>query len=128
VAEESKNKAASKIRKIRPASETVRERAASTENDSSPKKTSRMGTFFRQVGELSIWKPFKAIGRFISRFLIPPYFKNSWKELRLVTWPDRHTTYRLTVAVIIFSIVFGITVALVDFLLDKLFKKVILNI
>lgn len=46
----------------------------------------------------------------------------------MVTWPSRQQTRQLTFAVILFSIVFGILVALVDFGLDKLFKKVILHI
>ncbi len=128
MAEESKDKAAKKTRKLRPVSETVRERAANTETDNAAQKPRRVGTFLRRVGSLGVWKPFKVVGRFVGRYLIPPYFKNSWKELRMVTWPNRRTTYRLTVAVIIFSIIFGVIVALVDFLLDKLFKKVILNI
>ena len=98
------------------------------ENSNKTYKSGPIRRFFARIGRLAIWKPFKAVGRFISRFLIPPYFKNSWKELQMVTWPDRTQTRRLTVAVVLFSIVFGILVALVDFLLDKLFKKVILNI
>jgi preprotein translocase SecE subunit len=46
----------------------------------------------------------------------------------MVTWPSRKQTRDLTIAVILFSIAFGAIVALVDFGLDKLFKKVILNI
>ena len=46
----------------------------------------------------------------------------------MVTWPSGKQTRALTFAVIVFSIVFGALVALVDFGLDKLFKKVILHI
>ncbi len=61
------------------------------------------------------------------RWLVPPYFVNSWREVRQVTWPNRRETWRLTLAVFIFAIVFGALVAGVDKGLDLLFKKVILK-
>ncbi len=61
------------------------------------------------------------------RWLIPAYFVNSWREVRQVTWPNRRETWRLTLAVFIFAIIFGSLVAGVDKGLDLLFKKVILK-
>jgi len=63
----------------------------------------------------------------IGRFLTPKYFSNSWKELRQVSWPDRRQTAKLTFAVIIFAIVFGIIIAIVDYGLDKLFREILLK-
>lgn len=117
----------SKGRRLHAPSETVRERSQAV-RVVKPSKASRARSFFSRLGSLKLWKPFKAVGRFISRFLIPPYFKNSLVELRMVTWPDRKQTRQLTFAVIVFSIIFGALVAIVDFGLDKLFKKVILHI
>lgn len=68
----------------------------------------------------------KAIGR-VLRFLVPRYFRNSWKELKFVTWPNWKQSRQLTFAVLIFAIVFGATIALVDFGLDKLFKSILLK-
>ena len=124
------DKSTKKVRKLRPSAathETVRERSSGAAEPKTPGKRRVRGAFGRLFG-LGFWKPFRAVGRFLIRFLIPPYFKNSWRELQLVTWPDRRTTLRLTYAVIIFSIIFGVLVAVVDFGLDKLFKKVILHI
>lgn len=56
----------------------------------------------------------------------PGYFRSSIKELRLVTWPDRKETWKLVVSVFIFSIIFGTAIAVVDFGLDKLFKRAFL--
>ncbi len=61
------------------------------------------------------------------RWLVPTYFINSWREVRQVTWPNRRETWRLTLAVFIFAIIFGSLVAGVDKGLDLLFKKVILK-
>lgn len=68
-------------------------------------------------------KPF----RFIYKYLVPRYFKNSFAELKLVTWPKRKETRQLTTAVVLFAIVLGTLVTTVDYGLDKLFKKVILK-
>ena len=65
--------------------------------------------------------------RFIGRVLGLKYVRDSWKELRQVTWPTFRESRRLTTAVIIFSVLFGLIIALVDFGLDKLFKQFILK-
>ncbi len=71
-------------------------------------------------------KPQGAFGWFRVN-IFPGYFVSSWKELRLVTWPNRKETRQLTTAVILFAIAVGVVVALIDVLLDKIFKKVILK-
>lgn len=61
------------------------------------------------------------------RWLVPTYFVNSWREVRQVTWPSRRETWRLTLAVFIFAVVFGALIASVDKGLDLIFKKVVLK-
>jgi preprotein translocase SecE subunit len=68
-------------------------------------------------------KPFRILGK----ILVPPYFRNSWKELRLVTWPSWKESRSLTYAVLVFAVVFGGVIALVDYGLDKLFKNILLK-
>lgn len=63
----------------------------------------------------------------VGRFLVPKYFRNSWRELREVTWPDRRQTIKLTFAVIAFASVFGFVIAIVDFALDKIFRQLLLK-
>jgi len=72
--------------------------------------------------------PQKDGGKFFtkSRSLVPRYFKASWQELRLVTWPGRKETWKLVFAVFVFSIVLGISIAVLDFGLEKLLREVIL--
>lgn len=112
--------------------ETVREKAQkAAESSSQPRRLHatrrKAGAPFRAAGKgakrLGKFKPFRIIG-FI---LVPPYFRNSWKELRQVTWPTFPVSLRLTFAVIIFAVVFGLFVALLDFGLGKLFKQVLLK-
>lgn len=65
--------------------------------------------------------------RFIGRILLPRYFRNSWKELRQVTWLTFKQSRQLTLAVMLFALIFGVVVAVLDFGLDKLFKQVLIK-
>lgn len=123
-------------RRLRPAPQTMRERAERAANKSQKPKTNRfawlsrlavIGKPFQKLGRLKIWKPFRVAGRILGRILLPRYIRNSFRELRQVTWPTRGQTFQLTTAVILFSVIFGLVVALFDFGLDKLFKQVILR-
>lgn len=63
----------------------------------------------------------------VASFLAPRYLINAWRELRQVVWPSRKETWRLTLAVFVFALVFGALVAGVDKALDEIFKKVVLK-
>ena len=65
--------------------------------------------------------------RFVGRILGFTYVRGSWQELRQVTWPTRREGRRLTTAVIIFSVIFGALIAVVDYGLDKAFKQLFLK-
>jgi preprotein translocase SecE subunit len=70
-----------------------------------------------------IWKPIS----WLLRHIIPPYFKNSWKEIKQVTWPSFKDTTKLTFIVLLFAMIFGGVIAAVDYGLDKVFKALILG-
>lgn len=119
---------------------TLREQAelarSKAEVDKEPGKirkvSGKVGSGLRKtrVTRNPVTKLLARIGRLIIRFLrfiTPNYFINSWREVRLVTWPTRRETWRLTFAVFIFALVFGAMVAGVDKVLDILFKKLILK-
>lgn len=72
-------------------------------------------------------RPVRAVGRFLASVLLLKYFRNSWKELKLVEWPDARQTFQLTVAVFIFAVFFGAIISVVDFGLDKAFQKLIIK-
>ncbi len=60
-------------------------------------------------------------------WLVPRYLINAWRELKQVTWPSRRESWRLTGAVFIFAIIFGVLATIVDRSLDDIFKKTILK-
>ena len=133
-------------RRLRAPSETVREKAVKAQADiadTRPTKKHRLGRVlsapFRALGWLGHVPPLRQIGhglrwffllrplRFLGKILGLRYIRDSWRELKLVTWPSRTQSRQLTVAVVIFSVVFGGLIAIVDFGLDKLFKQVIIK-
>lgn len=59
--------------------------------------------------------------------IVPGFIRNSWNELRQVTWPNARETVRLTFAVFIFAAIFATIVGVLDFGLDKLFREVIIG-
>ena len=116
--------------------ETFRERAikASDESDKPKKPSIYSQTLGKVVGVLL--KPLAKIGsrlvkfrpiRLIGKILLPSYFRGSWQELKQVRWPNRTESRQLTFAVLLFAVVFGITIAIVDYGLDKIFRNVLLK-
>lgn len=123
--------------------ETFRERAVkAAETSDKPKRATRarrasgkvvspifrpLGRLFRKIGSFRIVRIFRRPARFIGKILVPVYFRNSWKELKLVNWPSWRESRQLTFAVLIFAIIFGASIALVDYGLDKVFKHILLK-
>ena len=147
---ESKQDSAKKKRKLRAPSESVRERAVKAQEaaaDTTPSKsrlvlrgfTWPLRFIWQIVKGLSHQPPLKQLGhglrwfftrrpvKFIGRLIGLRYIRDSFNEVRLVTWPSFGQSMRLTKAVIIFSIIFGSLIAVVDYGLGKIFKQIILK-
>jgi preprotein translocase SecE subunit len=72
-------------------------------------------------------KPVRFVGRWLAKLLLINYFISSFRELKQVTWPNRKETVKLTAAVFMFAIVFGAIIAITDYGLDKIFRKILLS-
>jgi preprotein translocase SecE subunit len=75
-------------------------------------------------------QPFKTIGwlgKQIGKILVPKYFREAFKELKLVSWPNWQQSRKLTYAVLSFAVVFGTVIAVVDLGLDRVFKTILLK-
>jgi preprotein translocase SecE subunit len=139
-----------KKRRLRAPTESVRERAVKVQEAAANPTPSKRGLIFRGftaplriVGRSFAWishrPPLKQIGhglrwfftrrpmKFLGRILGFGYVVSSFREVKLVTWPTIKQSLRLTQAVIIFSVIFGALIALVDYGLGKLFKQIILK-
>lgn len=56
---------------------------------------------------------------------IAGYFKGSWAELRQVRWPNRRTTWSLTLAVLVFAAFFVLLITLLDYLFQMVFERIL---
>ena len=63
-----------------------------------------------------VLKPFFAIGR---------YLRDSWRELSEVRWTTRRATWKMTFAVVAYTAVFLIFIALLDMLFTFIFNKIL---
>lgn len=118
---------------------TVRERTLNASKaDRKPRRLKRtasnIGKGAKGTGKLLgreyyLKMPNNRLGRFLNkpRSLVPRYFRESWHELHQVAWPSRKETWKLTLAVFTFALVFGLLVAGVDYILNLIFKKVLLG-
>ena len=73
--------------------------------------------------------PDNKVGRFLGKKgrLSPKFLREAFAEVKLVTWPDRKNTVKLTLAVFIFAIIFAGIVGLLDWGLGELFKKFVVE-
>ena len=53
------------------------------------------------------------------------YFKGAWYELKQVRWPTRGATWKMTLAVLIFSAIFVVLILLLDFGFNQLFELIL---
>ena len=123
-------------RKLRPA-QTIREKSQAANEVKSPKPKKRSilarkiaAPFKKTSAYLSRYKSFKLLSKvlkFIGRIIVPTYIRGSFAEIKLVSWPSRRETRRLTLAVIGFAVVFGVVVASLDYGFGRLFKIIILG-
>ena len=67
-------------------------------------------------------KPFILIRPFVALFR---YLRDSWMELRQVRWPTRKATWKMVLAVLVYTALFMIVIALLDLLFGKLFNLIL---
>ncbi|MEO6109977.1 MAG: preprotein translocase subunit SecE [Candidatus Saccharimonadales bacterium] len=89
-------------------------------SDAKPKKTVVKAKKATKQSKQPRPAPTNPILRGLSSF--GGYFIGAWQELRLVRWPDRRSTWGLTLAVILFSVFFAVVILLLDILFKYLFE------
>ena len=63
-----------------------------------------------------LFRPFCALGR---------YLRDSWREIRQVRWPSRKATWKMVLAVFIYSAIFLAFILLLDSLFTFLFNLIL---
>ena len=59
----------------------------------------------------------------IPLFAIGRYFRDSWREIRQVRWPNRKTAWKMTLSVIAYTLIFFVIIMLLDALFTFIFNK-----
>ena len=65
-----------------------------------------------------LFRPFIALGR---------YLRDSWRELRQVRWPNRKATWKMVIAVLVYSAIFFVLIMLLDSLFELISSNVFTN-
>ena len=84
-------------------------KAAEKKIDDKPKKAKEKKPFI-------LFRPFVALWR---------YLHESWLELRQVRWPNRKTTWKMVLAVVIYSALFMVIISLLDLFFSWLFGLIL---
>lgn len=84
--------------------------------DKQPEKISVFKTSKPKNPNAHILTPILAVGG---------YFKDSWRELKQVRWPNRRNTWAMTAAVILFTGLALILIITLDYIFNELFKLLI---
>ena len=53
------------------------------------------------------------------------YVRDSWKELRQVRWPNRRATWKMVLAVLIYTAIFVVFISLLDLFFTWLFNLIL---
>ena len=63
-----------------------------------------------------LFRPFVALGR---------YIRDSWLEIRQVRWPSRKTTWKMLLAIFVYTALIVVVITLLDMLFTFLFNLII---
>jgi len=105
-----KNSENTKLKKAN--KEAVKAKAKAIRKEKRTKEQKEMPLWLKPLWFIST--PFRAIGR---------YFRNSFRELRQVRWPNRAQTWKITFSVILYVVIIAVAIMLLDVLLNFLFDK-----
>ncbi len=67
-------------------------------------------------------KPFILFRPFVALYR---YLRNSWMELRQVRWPNRKATWKMVLAVMVYTLLFVVIISLLDLFFSWLFNLIL---
>ena len=112
-----RNSAASEVREGKKPATTSTKTAEKSSKPSTKAKRTDNKSAKRTEKPFILFRPFIALGR---------YIRDSWRELRKVEWPSRRATWKMTLAVIVFCVIIGVLVLVLDWASQWLIQEVIL--
>lgn len=112
-----RNSAASEVREDKKPATTSTKTVEKSSKPSTKAKRTDNKSAKRTKKPFILFRPFIALGR---------YIRDSWRELRKVEWPSRRATWKMTLAVIVFCVIIGVLVLVLDWASQWLIQEVIL--
>lgn len=112
-----RNSAASEVREGKKPAITSTKTVEKSSKPSTKAKRTDNKSAKRTKKPFILFRPFIALGR---------YIRDSWRELRKVEWPSRRATWKMTLAVIVFCVIIGVLVLVLDWASQWLIQEVIL--
>ena len=67
-------------------------------------------------------KPFILFRPFVAFFR---YIRDSWREIRQVRWPNRKATWKMVLAVLVYTAIFAVVIMLLDLFFTWLFSIIL---
>lgn len=98
------------------AKNTKVKKAEKVEKTKEVKKNKKDGKTEKKV--FILFRPFVALFR---------YLRDAWKEIRQVRWPSRKDTWKMVLAVAIYTALFVVVISLLDLLFTWLFNLILGN-
>ena len=90
--------------------------AKSAEKTEKPEKPAKKDKKSDKKKPFILIRPFVAFGR---------YLRDSWRELRQVRWPNRKVTWKMVLAVFVYTALFIAALVALDLLFDWLFSLIL---
>ena len=100
----------------------VRKKVAVADKKSDKNKKKSLKKAEKNLDKKSGKKPFILVRPVVYLFR---YLGDSWKELRQVRWPNRKATWKMVLAVIIYTVLFVTIITLLDMFFAWLFNLIL---
>ena len=100
----------------------VRKKVAVADKKSVKNKSKALKKAEKSLDKKSEKKPFILVRPVVYLWR---YLRDSWKELRQVRWPNRKATWKMVLAVLIYTAIFVIFISLLDLFFTWLFNLIL---
>lgn len=111
-----------KITRIKAKDDAKPEKVAKAEKVAKPEKAAKPEKIAPEKKTKAEKKPFILVRPIVYFFR---YLRDSWREIRQVRWPSRKATWKLFFAILIYTLLFGAVIMLLDVFFTWLFNLII---
>ena len=111
-----------KVTRIKAGDHSKTEEVKEKVKDVQPKKVEKPKQKSEKSEKKPAKKPFILIRPIVYFFR---YLRDSWREIRQVRWPSRKATWKLFFAILIYTLLFGAIIMLLDALFSWIFNLIV---